>query len=162
MKKLCNFAVPSKQNHTMGNIPSQQLDDEVSFKLYALNRLIQQAYQTYLVPLGITYPQYLVMKILMEQDVVPVNVISARLMLESNTVTPLLQRLEKQGLVMRGYNCTDQRQRIISLTDKGKSMRQSIDDVSGLVATSLSEMDMSCSVAESLGRLLTEFITKIS
>lgn len=162
MKKLCNFAVPSKQNHTMGNIPSQQFDDEVSFKLYALNRLIQQAYQTYLVPLGITYPQYLVMKILMEQDGVPVNVISARLMLESNTVTPLLQRLEKQGLVMRGYNCTDQRQRIISLTDKGKSMRQSIDDVSGLVATSLSEMDMSCSVAESLGRLLTEFITKIS
>lgn len=162
MKKLCNFAVPSKLNHTMGNIPSQQLDDEVSFKLYALNRLIQQAYQTYLVPLGITYPQYLVMKILMEQDGVPVNVISARLMLESNTVTPLLQRLEKQGLVMRGYNCTDQRQRIISLTDKGKSMRQSIDDVSGLVATSLSEMDMSCSVAESLGRLLTDFIVKIS
>lgn len=162
MKKLCNFAVPSKQNHIMGNIPSQQLDDEVSFKLYALNRLIQQAYQTYLVPLGITYPQYLVMKILMEQDVVPVNVISARLMLESNTVTPLLQRLEKQGLVMRGYNCTDQRQRIISLTDKGESMRQSIDDVSGLVATSLSEMDMSCSVAESLGRLLAEFIAKIS
>ena len=162
MKKLCNFAVPSKQNHTMGNIPSQQLDDEVSFKLYALNRLIQQTYQTYLVPLGITYPQYLVMKILMKQDGVPVNVISARLMLESNTVTPLLQRLEKQGLVMRGYNCTDQRQRIISLTDKGKSMRQSIDDVSGLVATSLSEMDMSCSVAGSLGRLLTEFIAKIS
>lgn len=162
MKKQCNFAVPSKQNHTMGNIPSQQLDDEVSFKLYALNRLIQQTYQTYLVPLGITYPQYLVMKILMEQDGVPVNVISARLMLESNTVTPLLQRLEKQGLVMRGYNCTDQRQRIISLTDKGKSMRKSIDDVSGLVATSLSEMDMSCSVAESLGRLPTEFIAKIS
>ena len=162
MKKQCNFAVPSKQNHTMGNIPSQQLDDEVSFKLYALNRLIQQTYQTYLVPLGITYPQYLVMKILMEQDGVPVNVISARLMLESNTVTPLLQRLEKQGLVMRGYNCTDQRQRIISLTDKGKSMRKSIDDVSGLVATSLSEMDMSCSVAERLGRLLTEFIAKIS
>lgn len=71
MKKLCNFAVPSKQNHIMGNIPSQQLDDEVSFKLYALNRLIQQAYQTYLVPLGITYPQYLVMKILMEQDGCP-------------------------------------------------------------------------------------------
>lgn len=162
MKKQCNFAVPSKQNHTMGNIPSQQLDDEVSFKLYALNRLIQQTYQTYLVPLGITYPQYLVMKILMEQDGVPVNVIFARLMLESNTVTPLLQRLEKQGLVMRGYNCTDQRQRIISLTDKGKSMRKSIDDVSGLVATSLSEMDMSCSVAESLGRLLTEFFAKIS
>ena len=156
MKKQCNFAVPSKQNHTMGNIPSQQLDDEVSFKLYALNRLIQQTYQTYLVPLGITYPQYLVMKILMEQDGVPVNVISARLMLESNTVTPLLQRLEKQGLVMRGYNCTDQRQRIISLTDKGKSMRKSIDDVSGLVATSLSEMDMSCSVAESLGRLSSD------
>ena len=140
----------------MNNIQPQLLDDEISFKLYSLNRLIQQAYQDYLVPLGITYPQYLVMKILFEEDGIPVNVISARLMLESNTVTPLLQRI-----ISRGLRCSDQRQRIISLTEKGKKMRINVRDVSARVATSLSEMNMSCPTAENLGRLLTEFITKM-
>lgn len=51
----------------MNNIQPQLLDDEISFKLYSLNRLIQQTYQDYLVPLGITYPQYLVMKILLRK-----------------------------------------------------------------------------------------------
>ena len=73
-------------------IQSQKLDDEMSFKLYMLNRLIQQEYQVFLAPLHLTYPQYLVMKILMEGDGIPVNVITSRLMLESNTVTPILQR----------------------------------------------------------------------
>ena len=67
-------------------IPPQILDDEISFKLYTLNRLIQQAYQSFLMPLRLTYPQYLVMKILLEEDQVPVNVISSKLNLESNTV----------------------------------------------------------------------------
>lgn len=146
----------------MIQIETQQLDEEVSFKLYTLNRLIQQAYQTYLSPLGITYPQYLVMKILLEGDDIPVNVISARLMLESNTVTPLLQRMERQGLLTRGYRCSDQRQRIIRLTDQGKAMRQQIADVSVYVATCLSEQDWNCTSANDLGNLLSEFIKKIS
>ena len=112
--KNLNFATQTTM-HTdnMNNIQPQLLDDEISFKLYSLNRLIQQTYQDYLVPLGITYPQYLVMKILFEEDGIPVNVISARLMLESNTVTPLLQRMERLGLISRGLRCSDQRQRII-------------------------------------------------
>lgn len=160
--KNLNFATQTTM-HTdnMNNIQPQLLDDEISFKLYSLNRLIQQTYQDYLVPLGITYPQYLVMKILFEEDGIPVNVISARLMLESNTVTPLLQRMERLGLISRGLRCSDQRQRIISLTEKGKNMRMNVSDVSARVATSLSEMNMSCPTAENLGRLLTEFITKM-
>ena len=155
--KNLNFATQTTM-HTdnMNNIQPQLLDDEISFKLYSLNRLIQQTYQDYLVPLGITYPQYLVMKILFEE-----NVISARLMLESNTVTPLLQRMERLGLISRGLRCSDQRQRIISLTEKGKKMRMNVRDVSARVATSLSEMNMSCPTADNLGRLLTEFITKM-
>jgi DNA-binding MarR family transcriptional regulator len=142
-------------------IPSQQLDDEMSFKLYMLNRLIQQEYQVFLAPLHLTYPQYLVMKILMEGDGIPVNVITSRLMLESNTVTPILQRLEKQGLIKRGYSCNDQRQRIITLTDQGKDMRQEIADVSSLVAESLREKDTSCETAHRLESMLGEFISKM-
>lgn len=142
-------------------IPSQQLDDEMSFKLYMLNRLIQQEYQVFLAPLHLTYPQYLVMKILMEGDGIPVNVITSRLMLESNTVTPILQRLEKQGLIKRGYSCNDQRQRIITLTDQGKYMRQEIADVSSLVAESLREKDTSCETAHRLESMLGEFISKM-
>jgi DNA-binding MarR family transcriptional regulator len=142
-------------------IPSQRLDDEMSFKLYMLNRLIQQEYQVFLAPLHLTYPQYLVMKILMEGDGIPVNVITSRLMLESNTVTPILQRLEKQGLIKRGYSCNDQRQRIITLTDQGKDMRQEIADVSSLVAESLREKDTSCETAHRLEHMLGEFISRM-
>ncbi len=145
----------------MNKIETQQLDEEVSFKLYVLNRLIQQTYQAYLAPLGITYPQYLVMKILLEKDEIPVNVISTRLMLESNTVTPILQRMEKQGLLKKNNRCSDQRQRIITLTKKGKAMQQQIDDVSVSVATYLNEMDMSCISANHLKELLGEFIQKM-
>ncbi|NLV52760.1 MAG: MarR family transcriptional regulator [Bacteroidales bacterium] len=142
-------------------IAPQQLDDEVSFKLYTLNRLIQQTYQAFLLPLNLTYPQYLVMKVLMEKDNVPVHVISSRLMLESNTVTPLLQRMEKQGLLTRALKCEDQRQRIISLTCQGKDMRHDIEQVSVLVASSLAEMEMDCTLANGLGGLLSEFIKRI-
>ena len=142
-------------------IKSQQLDDEMSFKLYMLNRLIQQEYQVFLAPLHLTYPQYLVMKILMEGDGIPVNMITSRLMLESNTVTPILQRLEKQGLIKRGYSCNDQRQRIITLTDQGKDMRQEIVDVSSLVAESLREKDTSCETAHRLENMLGELICKM-
>lgn len=142
-------------------IQSQKLDDEMSFKLYMLNRLIQQEYQVFLAPLHLTYPQYLVMKILMEGDGIPVNMITSRLMLESNTVTPILQRLEKQGLIKRGYSCNDQRQRIITLTDQGKDMRQEIVDVSSLVAESLREKDTSCETAHRLENMLGELISKI-
>jgi DNA-binding MarR family transcriptional regulator len=131
-------------------IPSQQLDDEMSFKLYMLNRLIQQEYQVFLAPLHLTYPHG-----------IPVNVITSRLMLESNTVTPILQRLEKQGLIKRGYSCNDQRQRIITLTDQGKDMRQEIADVSSLVAESLREKDTSCETAHRLENMLGEFISRM-
>lgn len=142
-------------------IPPLQLDDEVSFKLYALNRLIQQTYQTFLSPLRITYPQYLVMKILLEEDDIPVNAISARLMLESNTVTPLLQRMERNGLIGRSRRCDDQRRRIISLTCQGKDMRHDIEQISVLVASALNDMKMDCAMASGLGSMLGEFIKRI-
>jgi len=99
-----------------------QLDNQICFRLYTASRLVTQAYTPMLTALGITYPQYLVLLVLWEKDNLPVNDIAHRLMLETNTVTPLLQRMEKLGLVSRKKGEQDKRQQIVSLTKKGKEL----------------------------------------
>ena len=99
-----------------------QLDNQICFRLYTAARLITQAYTPMLTELGITYPQYLVMMVLWEKDCQPVNDIAHRLLLETNTVTPLLQRMEKLGIVTRKKGDHDKRQQIVSLTKKGREM----------------------------------------
>lgn len=101
-----------------------RLDNQICFRLYTAARLIQQAYTPLLSQLGITYPQYLVLMVLWEKDSQPVNDIAHRLVLETNTVTPLLQRMEKQGIVVRKRGKEDKRQQIVSLTEKGKAMEE--------------------------------------
>ena len=101
-----------------------QLDNQICFRLYTASRLITQAYTPMLNELGITYPQYLVLMVLWEKDSQPVNDIAHRLMLETNTVTPLLQRMEKQGLIIRKKSELDKRQQIVNLTKKGCEMEE--------------------------------------
>jgi DNA-binding MarR family transcriptional regulator len=101
-----------------------QLDNQICFRLYTAARMVTQAYTPTLSELGITYPQYLVLMVLWEKDIQPVNDIAHRLMLETNTVTPLLQRMEKLGLVSRKKGKQDKRQQIVSLTEKGKAMEE--------------------------------------
>ena len=101
-----------------------QIDNQNCFRLYTAARLITQAYTPMLMELGITYPQYLVLMVLWEKDNQPVNDIAHRLLLETNTVTPLLQRMEKQGIVSRKKGEQDKRQQIVSLTKKGKEMEE--------------------------------------
>lgn len=101
-----------------------KLDNQLCFRLYTAARLTMQAYYPYFEPLGITYPQYLVMLVLWEKDHQPVNDIAHRLLLETNTVTPLLQRMEKQGLLTRKRGKEDTRQRIVSLTKLGKALEE--------------------------------------
>ena len=101
-----------------------RLDKQICFRLYTAARLITQAYTPMLNELGITYPQYLVLMVLWEQDSQPVNDIAHRLLLETNTVTPLLQRMEKLGIVVRKRGKEDKRQQIVSLTEKGRVMEE--------------------------------------
>ena len=101
-----------------------QLDNQICFRLYTASRLITQAYTPILTALGITYPQYLVLMVLWEKDNQPVNDIAHRLLLETNTITPLLQRMEKLGIVSRKKGEPDKRQQIVSLTGKGKAMEE--------------------------------------
>jgi len=83
-------------------MPEQlRLDNQLCFRLYSASRLVMQSYQPALSALGLTYPQYLVLMVLWEKDGQPVNDIARRLYLETNTVTPLLKRMEAAGLVTR-------------------------------------------------------------
>ena len=101
-----------------------KLDNQICFRLYSASRLITQAYTPMLTALGITYPQYLVLMVLWEKDNQPVNDIARRLLLETNTVTPLIQRMEKLGILSRKQGDKDHRQQIVSLTKSGKSMEE--------------------------------------
>ena len=101
-----------------------QLENQICFRLYTAARLITQSYTPMLHQLGITYPQYLVLMVLWEKDAQPVNDIAHRLLLETNTVTPLLQRMEKEGIVARQKGLADKRQQIVSLTERGRAMEE--------------------------------------
>ena len=114
-----------------------KLDNQLCFRLYTAARLKTGAYHPYLEPLGITYPQYLVLLVLWEKDRQPVNDIARRLMLETNTVTPLLQRMEKAGLIVRTKGQEDSRQRIVSLTKKGIEMREQAKHIPECLATDI-------------------------
>lgn len=101
-----------------------KLGNQLCFPFYAASRLITRQYQPYLDRLGITYPQYLVMLVLWESDGASVNQISDKLILNTNTVTPLLKRMEKQGLISRTRAGDDERKVIVRLTRDGKKMKR--------------------------------------
>lgn len=105
-------------------LPQLSLDNQLCFRLYTASRLITQAYHPFLSEIGLTYPRYLVMMVLWEKDAQPVNDIAKRLYLETNTVTPLLKRMEAEGFVKRGRSSADARQVIVSLTEKGRALEQ--------------------------------------
>lgn len=103
---------------------SLRLSDQLCFSLYATSKAVTQAYQPFLAPLGITYPQYLVLLVLWENDGLLVKEIGDRLELDSGTLTPLLKRLESAGLLRRKRGTVDQRQVRIELTPSGKALRR--------------------------------------
>lgn len=103
---------------------SSRLDDQLCFALYAASRAVTQAYQSVLAPLGLTYPQYLVMLVLWERDGLAVKEIGERLHLDSGTLTPLLKRLEAQELVARARDVEDERVVRVQLTSAGRALRR--------------------------------------
>ena len=105
------------------------LDNQLCFRLYTASRLLTQAYHPLLSAYGLTYPQYLVLLVLWEKDAQPVNDIAKRLYLETNTVTPLLKRMEAEGILTRTQGKRDARQMIVQLTPKGRLLREKLTDV---------------------------------
>ncbi len=101
-----------------------KLQNQLCFPFYAVSRLITRAYQEDLDALGITYPQYLVMLVLWEHEELSVIEIADRLILNTNTVTPLLKRMETMGLLNRINSDTDHRKVMIRLTEKGLQLEE--------------------------------------
>ena len=110
----------------MGKI---RLDDHLCFALYTASRAIIAAERPGLVELGLTYPQYLVMLVLWEEESVPIGRLGERLQLDSGTVSPLVRRLESMGHVRRHRSPDDERSTIVSLTDSGVALGEKSDCV---------------------------------
>ena len=100
-----------------------QLGNQICFPIYSASRLITKAYKPYLDKLGITYPQYLVLMVLWENDGLSVNQITEKLLLNTNTLSPLLKRMEKMELIQRSRCTEDERSVIIKLTANGKQLK---------------------------------------
>ena len=96
-----------------------QLSSQICFPIYSASRLITKAYKPYLDKMGITYPQYLVLMVLWENDNISVNQITEKLLLNTNTVSPLLKRMEKLELIQRNRSHEDERCVIVQLKEKG-------------------------------------------
>ncbi len=103
---------------------ARPLDEQLCFSLYSASMAVGRAYKPLLDAIGITYPQYLVLHALWEQDARTIGAIAERLGLESSTVTPLVKRLEAAGHVTRQRNPDDERQVRVLLTESGRELRQ--------------------------------------
>lgn len=100
-----------------------QLSSQICFPLYTASRLITKAYKPHLDTLGVTYPQYLVLMVLWENDGLSVNQITEKLLLNTNTISPLLKRMEKMELLKRNRSSEDERSVIVELTESGKKLK---------------------------------------
>lgn len=103
---------------------------KICFALYSAMHAMQRVYQPLLAPLGLTYPQYLVLTCLWDTDGQTVGDLGRALGLESNTLTPLLKRMAAQGLLTRTRRTDDERQVQITLTDPGRALQAQADPIS--------------------------------
>lgn len=99
------------------------LDHQLCFALYSASLAMTKAYKPLLAPLGLTYPQYLVMLVLWEADGLGVSQVGERLALDSGTLTPLLKRLQALGLVQRLRDAADERRVLLQLTPAGRALK---------------------------------------
>jgi DNA-binding MarR family transcriptional regulator len=109
------------------------LENQVCFSLYSTANAMVRAYRPLLDKLDLTYPQYLVMLVLWEEQGISVKTLGDKLFLDSGTLTPLLKRLESKGLVSRGRSEQDERVRVLALTPEGISLKSQASDIPHLM-----------------------------
>jgi MarR family transcriptional regulator, organic hydroperoxide resistance regulator len=114
---------PARPSSSVASASTPKLDMQLCFALYSAGLAMNKVYRKLLKPLDLTYPQYLVMMVLWEDESLSVSEIGARLFLDSATLTPLLKRLEAAGLVARLRSREDERHMVISLTANGKALQ---------------------------------------
>ncbi|WP_151760813.1 MarR family winged helix-turn-helix transcriptional regulator [Acinetobacter seifertii] len=137
-----------------------KLENQLCFLIYSTNLALNQLYRKLLTPLGITYPQYLVMLVLWEKDEITVSEIGNKLFLESSTLTPILKKLEAIQLVNRTRSKEDERQVIITLSEKGKELKeQAVNIPAHILEASSCDMTTLLGLKDQLTQLRTN-ITK--
>ncbi|GBL55691.1 MarR family winged helix-turn-helix transcriptional regulator [Pseudomonas citronellolis] len=131
---------------------SLKLDNQLCFALYSTSLQMTKVYKPLLQQLGLTYPQYIAMLVLWEQDGITVGEISARMLTDPGSLTPLLKRLEGEGLITRKRSASDERVVELRLTDKGRELRQQAESIPACILTA-SGLSL-----EELGRLKNELV----
>jgi DNA-binding MarR family transcriptional regulator len=110
------------------------VDQMVCFSLYAATRAMTQAYRPLLEPWSLTYPQYLVLTLLWDSDDRAVRDLGERLELDSGTLSPLLRRMEQAGFLKRARSAQDERVVIVSLTERGRALKNDLAHVPPCIA----------------------------
>ncbi|WP_316808325.1 MarR family transcriptional regulator [Pedobacter agri] len=136
-----------------------KLEDQLCFPLYAASRLITKCYQPVLDDLEITYPQYIVLMVLWETDNINLSILGNKLRLQSNTLTPLIKRMQELGLVKRARSEKDERSIIISLAKKGMDLQQQAHRLHSRIKENLG---INAQEAHDLKNLLNKLILNLS
>lgn len=112
-----------------------KLDHQLCFPLYAVSREVIKKYKLYLDKIDLTYTQYITMMVLWENKSINVKHLGERLYLDSGTLTPLLKNMEKKGLITRNRSVYDERNLIVTITDKGMKLRDKAKDIPKMVGS---------------------------
>ena len=118
-----------------------KLKNQLCFPLYACSRKIVNAYTPHLKPLGLTYTQYLVFMVLWEKKEATVGELGSTLYLDAGTLSPLLKKLEIEGLIARTHPENDERVTSVKLTDKGEELKEACKDIPFNVASVVGSFD---------------------
>lgn len=135
--------------------PAPLLDDQLCFTLYAASRALTSLYRPLLDPHGLTYPQYLVMLVLWEHGSAPVKDLVAALQLDYGTLTPLIKRLEANGLVTRERRADDERVVEVALTPAGAALRTRIGSIPPAIGGAMGLESDELALVQDLVRRLT-------
>jgi MarR family transcriptional regulator, organic hydroperoxide resistance regulator len=134
------------------------LDQHLCFKLYSTSLKMTQLYKPILAPLNLTYPQYLVMVVLWEEEGLGIKGLAERLQQDPGSITPLVKRLEAEGYVRRGRDPKDERNLVLTLTDKGRALRADglrvSEQVAAACAITAADVERLAAGLDKLGRNL--------
>jgi len=139
-----------------------KLENQICFPIYSTSRLITKAYKPFLDEIGLTYTQYLVLMVLWETDEISVNKISEKLMLNSNTLSPLLKRMEKMELLKRTRSSQDERSVIVQLTEKGKQLKTGARPIPEKLLKTLLNENINLSDVLQIKEMINEWIKILS
>jgi DNA-binding MarR family transcriptional regulator len=138
-----------------------KLSNQLCFPLYALSRKITSHYLPLLEKIGLTYPQYLVMMVLWEENGLSVKELGHKLMLDSGTLSPLLKKLEDREILVRTRLKEDERVVIISLTETGEKLKEKASEIPEQIKSSLDLSDKELREMRTLAAGLLDKINKL-